>query len=964
MKRKYYKNVGIISLLLLFAANVFAQNAVFTASSLAPQNGISLNISTDINGVVTDKDFCSGTKLDVIEINSSASLPTEKYVEVVASSDITSIELDAHYNSSGSGVQQLVVAYWGATFSTIPLGIQYADIVGYDQPCGVVHTLNFPAGVRIVRMYRRVKYDGTELGTGSNIGDGKTTRIGTVTVYAGPPPPELSVSPSTLTGITYTGAGPSTSKTFDVSGTDLDGANITITGSTNYEVSSDGSTYGPTAIIAAGAGTLSATTAYVRLKSGLSISLYNNETITISGGGAASSVTVDASGSVTAGALIPLLTPAVGAGSVPSFATFQANWTSVANATGYTINIYQGASLVKSQYAAGQATSNTIITGLTESTAYTYKVVAVGDGLTYSDSPESLNSGIISTTAPPAAGSCEIKLYETDFSDWLALSASGSSSTARSVVGGAGDGFIITEDTEIVPSTPIFNNTGTSGRTITFPPFDFNNGGTVYIEGYNTTGSSISGISGATGVFDAATGNPVTIGDIKNMAYDIYFELPLSLNGLQSLTFSNFRGNWSSIKICTNPTGTAQMAVSNYMEAPAQGMSLSGAVGGAIVPGIAIVKAWNVNCGVDMSIVGENAALFDLPVASLTQAEALVGTPVIVNFSPSVMAGVSNAQLKLSSTCGAPDYYLNLEGFTSSGAGAEITTSTATVPFWASLIAKANNEISISGVNLTGDVSLSITGPNATSFSIPVSSISRAQASSGYPLTITYTGDIVTATHSATLVISSPGAADVSIPLSGETLNEKPVLYDLEFIVVPSGSGYAETNLAGTRFLDGTKINVEAIPETGYNFDKWGDGLGGSYANRTITISDKKKGVIFVDFTTGVVIPPPDPTATFVAYEPLGLGDDEFTASWSLVAGATSYLVTVYDENKAVLTTIPITDGVTNSTLVSDPGITAGKFYSYKVETTGGVLPAEETTIAGPFKTTGGINTYVCGEQP
>lgn len=110
----------------------------------------------------------------------------------------------------------------------------------------------------------------------------------------------LTPSATALTGFNYTqGSGPSASQSFNLTGSNLNtgGGTITVTGSTNYEVSSDNSTFGSTASITYTGTSLASTPVYVRLKAGLTAGSYNSETISISGGGTTSSVT--ASGSVS-----------------------------------------------------------------------------------------------------------------------------------------------------------------------------------------------------------------------------------------------------------------------------------------------------------------------------------------------------------------------------------------------------------------------------------------------------------------------------------------------------------------------------------------------------------------------------------------------------------------------------------------------------------------------------------------
>lgn len=113
--------------------------------------------------------------------------------------------------------------------------------------------------------------------------------------------PAIQATPSTLSGFTYiVGFGPSASQSYNLSGNNLTPAagNLTVTGSTNYEVSTDNATFGSSVNVGYTGAILTSTPIYVRLKSGLAAANYNGELIVNSGGGAVS-VNVSASGSVT-----------------------------------------------------------------------------------------------------------------------------------------------------------------------------------------------------------------------------------------------------------------------------------------------------------------------------------------------------------------------------------------------------------------------------------------------------------------------------------------------------------------------------------------------------------------------------------------------------------------------------------------------------------------------------------------
>ncbi|MCK9203266.1 MAG: chitobiase/beta-hexosaminidase C-terminal domain-containing protein [Bacteroidales bacterium] len=100
--------------------------------------------------------------------------------------------------------------------------------------------------------------------------------------------PSITINPATLSGFTYiVGGGPSGSQSSSLSGSNLTPASgsITVTGSADYEVSSDNSAFGSAATFAYAGGTLAPVPVYTRLKSGLSVGTYN-ETVVVTGGGA------------------------------------------------------------------------------------------------------------------------------------------------------------------------------------------------------------------------------------------------------------------------------------------------------------------------------------------------------------------------------------------------------------------------------------------------------------------------------------------------------------------------------------------------------------------------------------------------------------------------------------------------------------------------------------------------------
>jgi hypothetical protein len=108
----------------------------------------------------------------------------------------------------------------------------------------------------------------------------------------------LLASPSSLSGFNYIEtAGPSVSQNFVLSGTNLNGTDVTLSAPTNYQISEDNSSFSNSITLTAYNGNNK--TLYVRLKSGLTAGSYNSENITISGGGDTDGASVSCSGNVS-----------------------------------------------------------------------------------------------------------------------------------------------------------------------------------------------------------------------------------------------------------------------------------------------------------------------------------------------------------------------------------------------------------------------------------------------------------------------------------------------------------------------------------------------------------------------------------------------------------------------------------------------------------------------------------------
>ena len=232
--------------------------------------------------------------------------------------------LDANFRRSGTGPDTFRWQYSLDGFATA--GINIGSEISYTEDGGDGHTqtqinlsgihdLQEVENVITIRLYG--------WGASSTAGTFAIGRLsgndlsigGTVDLIPGSP--VLSTDVNSLSGFEYThGSGPSSVQTFELSGSNLDGSNVTLNSPTSFEISED--VNGPfldEITLDEYDGT--PTTIYVRLKDNLTADTYS-ENINISGGNAPS-ISVALSGEV----LPPPPALSVGSSYTENFSAFQ-----------------------------------------------------------------------------------------------------------------------------------------------------------------------------------------------------------------------------------------------------------------------------------------------------------------------------------------------------------------------------------------------------------------------------------------------------------------------------------------------------------------------------------------------------------------------------------------------------------------------------------------------------------------
>ncbi|MDP2300943.1 MAG: T9SS type A sorting domain-containing protein [Ignavibacteria bacterium] len=260
--------------------------------------------------------------------------------------------------------------------------------------------------------YRLYSYAESTAGSGGP-GDGTGNDIVVNGSVSATSSPSITVGPATLTSFSYVnGSGPSSEQSFSISGTNLTD-DISITPSTNYEISTetgvDFSATNPITLTETG-GTVDETTIYVRLKAGLSSGNYNDEEVTATSADATNK-TVACSGTVYKIEPTNHVTIFTSAAGTPDYSAINLSWTDASGGTvpdGYLIKgsdvgygsitdpvdgtAESDAALIKN-IAHGVQTAT--ISGLTASTTYYFKIFP------YTNSGSNINykiDGVVPTT--------------------------------------------------------------------------------------------------------------------------------------------------------------------------------------------------------------------------------------------------------------------------------------------------------------------------------------------------------------------------------------------------------------------------------------------------------------------------------------------------------------------------------------------------------------------------------------
>lgn len=278
--------------------------------------------------------------------------------------------------------------------------------------------------------------------------------------------------------------------------------------------------------------------------------------------------------------------------------------------------------------------------------------------------------------------------------------------------------------------------------------------------------------------------------------------------------------------------------------------------------GVAATKTFTVNgtnLNGDLTLTLNNAnGIYSIDKTSITAANAANGVTVTVTYNPTV-AGSSNASVTISGG-GADSKTVSLTG---TAVAPAITANPSSLTFSAVEGQTQTNTFTVTGANLTGNLTLALNNANGV-YSISRTSITAAEAANGVTVTVTF-NPAVAGSYNGSVTISGGGAEPVTVSLNGTAVET------------------ARTITASTDVLNMNAITGETQTAT---FTVTGENLNG---NLTLALNDAN-GVYSINPTTISAAAAANGVTVTVTYAPTTFGNQ--TAS-IVISGGGANPVTV-----------------------------------------------------------------------
>ena len=295
------------------------------------------------------------------------------------------------------------------------------------------------------------------------------------------------------------------------------------------------------------------------------------------------------------------------------------------------------------------------------------------------------------------------------------------------------------------PSTLSFS--GTAGETVTK---------TFTVTGTNLSSYLTLTLNDANGVY-SITPSRITASQAANGATVTVTYNPTAA-GTNNATITISGGGATSKTVTLNGTATAPTPTVTVNPST---LSFTGVVGETYTKTFTVTGA-NLTGNLTLTLNNANG-IYSITPTRITPTQAASGATVTVTYTPTA-AGTKNASVTISGG-GATSKTVNLNG-TATAPARYITVNPTSLSMNTVVGESTTKTFTVTGTNLTGSLSLAVSGGNGA-FSVSPTTITASQAASGRTVTVTYNPQTF-GTNNATVTISGGGADAVTVTLNGQ----------------------------------------------------------------------------------------------------------------------------------------------------------------------------------------------------
>ena len=227
------------------------------------------------------------------------------------------------------------------------------------------------------------------------------------------------------------------------------------------------------------------------------------------------------------------------------------------------------------------------------------------------------------------------------------------------------------------------------------------------------------------------------------------------------------------------------------------------------------VSGTNIVYSIDLALSGDDASMFEVSQSTIAPVDgAVASTEITITYKPTASKQVHEATLTISSASAVSKTFALSGSITPTISVKNVASEpVSSLTFSAVLTGTDSKSVFVSGADVYQNISLELSGTNASMFEISLSTITPVDGTAASTeVSVSYKPTAVSVNHEATLTISSTGAESKTVTLNGATDTSGTGKVNANFyvnqvngmLIVKGAENYKVYNVQGVKIADVT----------------------------------------------------------------------------------------------------------------------------------------------------------------